>query len=253
MVAYTLQTILTILFGPAYRMIYLLASQRSRKKVPAGTDAPFFSLVKELLEKEGGVSGEHILTEHCLIFAARMGHAIIANSLLGKGAEPVVKDDKGFTPLHWAAQRGDEEMVRLFVEKARGLVDEVNRVQQTALCLAVLNDKGVAVEELLASDACPNIPDGVGQTVLHHAASKGSYEIAQILITQNADPHVRDRNRKKAWQLAAEGGYHQIVRLLFGKEIDLGPHSQSLESLFLTWLRVASSRWFNCFLNKKWT
>jgi uncharacterized membrane protein len=48
MVAYTLQIIFNILFGPVYRMLYLLASQRSGKKVPAGKDTPFFLLVKEV-------------------------------------------------------------------------------------------------------------------------------------------------------------------------------------------------------------
>jgi hypothetical protein len=48
MVAYTLQVVLTIIFGPAYRMLYLLASQRSGKKDSAGENTPFFSLVEEV-------------------------------------------------------------------------------------------------------------------------------------------------------------------------------------------------------------
>lgn len=48
MVAYTLQVILTVLFGPAYRVLYLLASWRSDKKGPARKDTPSFSLVEEV-------------------------------------------------------------------------------------------------------------------------------------------------------------------------------------------------------------
>ncbi|KAH7132772.1 ankyrin repeat-containing domain protein [Dactylonectria macrodidyma] len=52
-----------------------------------------------------------------LSFAAESGQEAVVRLLLEKGAAIESKDDNGCTPLSLAAKRGDEAIVRLLLEK----------------------------------------------------------------------------------------------------------------------------------------
>ncbi|BET00058.1 Acyl CoA Hypothetical protein protein [Nesidiocoris tenuis] len=68
----------------------------------------------------------------------------------------VDEEDDGMGLLHWAADRGNFDMVK---------------------CLL---DKGVNI----------NMQDGQGQTALHYACSCGHFDVVQLLLSNKADVHV---------------------------------------------------------------
>ncbi|KAI9147082.1 ankyrin repeat protein [Paramyrothecium foliicola] len=189
------------------------------------------SIAAALLEDESNVDEERISKKHPLIFAAQMGYTIMARSLLKKGADPAVKDVLGLTMLHWAAARGNKEMVDLIIERREELINILDNQKQTALCHSVLKGWTAVVEILLRAKADTGISDETGRTVLHHAAREGNWEIVRLLVSNKADPHARDGQKKKAWQLAAEGGFHRIVGLLLEKEVYHNLQSQQMEDL----------------------
>jgi ankyrin repeat protein len=103
-------------------------------------------------------------------------------------ANPNSRDNKGKTPLHWAA--GD------------------------ARCLEI-------VQLLLAASADPNAEDYEGRHPLDWAASFGCYAIASELLHHGA--HVDTQNpctKKTALQWAAGNGFFEIVTLLLSYGAD---------------------------------
>ncbi|WP_339044158.1 ankyrin repeat domain-containing protein [Cardinium endosymbiont of Tipula unca] len=52
----------------------------------------------------------------CLHHAVRQGNLYDMKYLIVNGAEVNVKDEDGFTPLHWAAYKGDIKCVKYLVD-----------------------------------------------------------------------------------------------------------------------------------------
>uniref|UniRef100_A0AAG5DTI9 Acyl-CoA-binding domain-containing protein 6 n=1 Tax=Anopheles atroparvus TaxID=41427 RepID=A0AAG5DTI9_ANOAO len=72
-----------------------------------------------------------------------------------------ILDDEGLGVIHWAADRGNADILQ---------------------CL--LNSVGIDV----------NLQDCEGQTALHYASSCGNMECIQILLSHNADRSITDKN-----------------------------------------------------------
>lgn len=100
------------------------------------------------------------------------------DKLKGKNVDPNCKDNQGLTPLHWATDRGDLEIVRYLVEEKKANL---------------------------------NILDDEGQTPLHYAAACGYPDIVRYLIKAGADYNVVD-NSNSTPKDAAE---NQAISRLF--------------------------------------
>ncbi|MBC23233.1 MAG: hypothetical protein CMJ32_04875 [Phycisphaerae bacterium] len=60
-----------------------------------------------------------------------------------------------------------------------------------------------------------------GRTALHHAARKGDYEMAQLLVEKDIRLDAGDRSGKTALTLAAENGHKQLVAMLIESGADV--------------------------------
>lgn len=96
----------------------------------------------------------------------------------------VFQDNKGETPLHLAAAKGDvdilNEILKLATEK--DVIDTTNSVRETALFKAVINGHTECVKRLLKEGASikKTLPRQVN--LFHVAAEKGFLDVLQVLL-----------------------------------------------------------------------
>ncbi|TRY75404.1 hypothetical protein TCAL_09752 [Tigriopus californicus] len=80
-----------------------------------------------------------------------------------------LKDDEGMTPLHWCADRGQLEILRI----------------------------------LIRYKADVNAQDDDGQTALHYAASCEREDVMRLLLESGIDPDIQDNEQMKASEVCS--------------------------------------------------
>ena len=99
-----------------------------------------------------------------------------ASSLLRASPQLATEGDKdGMMPLHWAADRGDLEMVQLLLD---------------------LPSVKVKI----------SAPDAAGDTALHYAVMSENEAVAQLLVSNGADVNATNEAGETPWQLAESEG-----------------------------------------------
>uniref|UniRef100_A0A7N4V053 Uncharacterized protein n=1 Tax=Sarcophilus harrisii TaxID=9305 RepID=A0A7N4V053_SARHA len=84
------------------------------------------------------------------------------------------KDMDGFSPLHYAALKGNVEMVKLFLEAGKNKnINERNIYRKTPLHLAAEQGHGDLIKLLLSCGAAVNALDNNRDTPLHCACKTG--------------------------------------------------------------------------------
>jgi len=98
------------------------------------------------------------------------GHDLTWSSfLLGRGADPNIRDARGNAPLHFAAQLGFQEGATLLLGQGAN-VNIVNNSGESPLIVAVQQRNIAMVRLLLASGANPKLADRIaGKSALDYA------------------------------------------------------------------------------------
>ncbi|KAG9067450.1 hypothetical protein KI688_012233 [Linnemannia hyalina] len=100
----------------------------------------------------------------------------------------------GMNPLHFAASRGHDDIVRILIDQAGAGVDIQDREGETALLKASYAGSLAVVCFLLKRGANVHQRDKDGWTALHNASSKGFIDIAQVLLEKGeADINARSK------------------------------------------------------------
>ncbi|MGL9779768.1 MAG: ankyrin repeat domain-containing protein, partial [Wolbachia sp.] len=123
--------------------------------------------------RERHVSNKHeeVEAEHCKVslhLAAKLGDLQAVKTLANKG-DVDVQNDKGETPLHFAALYGKEEVAALLLNKEAN-VNAKDQIGRTPLHFAALYGKEEVAALLLNKEANVNAKDQIGRTPLHFAA-----------------------------------------------------------------------------------
>lgn len=129
------------------------------------------------------------------------------------------QDAQGNTPLHFAALAGDEQVVRMLLEK-KGDPNPKNMGGITPLHHATETDRTEVVRMLLAKDADPNAKTSMSIAPVHLAALRGNAEVVRILLEKRADPNAKDHVYKTPLHSAALKGSEDVVRLLLERKAD---------------------------------
>jgi hypothetical protein len=126
-----------------------------------------------------------------LLAAAKAGNAAVVESSLAGGANPNQQDDKGTSPLMWAAYQGNLAAINALLNADANI---------NAAC-ANLN-------------LLPEEPIKYRDTPLGLAVSQGHLLVVQALIAKGANQNAENNLRRPALLLAAQSGNTAMVRTL---------------------------------------
>ena len=94
--------------------------------------------------------------------------------------------DRGNTALHWAAKKGNMNIVEILLDRGIEINSKTND-GETALHIAASSGNMNIVEILLDRGIDINSKDNDGWTALHWAASNGDMNIVEILLDRGID------------------------------------------------------------------
>ena len=129
------------------------------------------------------------------------------------------------TSLHSACFRGQLDTAEAFL--AQGL-DAINKIANTMspLGIAVQNNHLDIAQLLVSNNADPNqAKTDTGSSPLFIASENGHLDIAQLLVSNNADPNQQNNNRQAPLNIAASAGHLDMVKLLVDQNADLNSKS----------------------------
>lgn len=125
--------------------------------------------------------------------------------------------DSGRTPLHFAVENNDCEMVEQLLERGAD-VNVREKTGNTPLHFAAIGNASEVAELLLDRGAYVNAQDSGGTTPLHNAASNNaSSEAAEVLLSHGADVNVQNNDGNTPLDLARRGDASETVELLLNR------------------------------------
>uniref|UniRef100_A0A0D3HWG6 Uncharacterized protein n=1 Tax=Oryza barthii TaxID=65489 RepID=A0A0D3HWG6_9ORYZ len=182
----------------------------------------------KFLVEESGLdvnSGSH-RGETPILLAACDGDINVLIYLLDHGGDPAIPNAGGFTPLHYAAEYGHVDVVRLLLSKGVH-VDPLN-YSGAPLHLATANDHDQVAKVLLEHGADPNRVVNHVLSPLIVACCSHSLKCMKLLIKAGAD--VNDRSstgpRTTPLVLAVDDGSADIVKILLEAGADPNIHGR---------------------------
>lgn len=150
--------------------------------------------------------------------AAYFGLLDAIMKLREKGYDLGPTDSYGRTPLSWAAQRGNENVVKLLIENGADINSKATATfinGCTPLWFAAQNGHTAAVKMLLAEDGIEldsKILDG--QTPLSRAARNGHAAVVKLLLMKGADYSSNDNEGRTPLNWAAKNRHKDVVEAI---------------------------------------
>jgi len=123
------------------------------------------------------------------------------------------KDEEGFTPLGWAAGKGNKDAAELLLANNAD-VNAKTKDGGTPLCLAAAKGRKDVAELLLANKADVNAKNNDGWTPLHYAADYGQKDVAELLLAKGASINAKADDGSTPLSLAAAKGHQDVAKML---------------------------------------
>lgn len=141
--------------------------------------------IKYLLAQPGnGVDKITHDSRNYLHWAAFRGNAEIVEYLLGKGSKVSAEDSHGTTPLNFAAGAGvaDTHIYDMLIKGGANLKKDLNHDGANALLLAIANDKDLKLTDYFVSKGLDlKSTDAAGSNAFGYAARAGNVEVLKAL------------------------------------------------------------------------
>ncbi|XP_068249187.1 ankyrin repeat and SOCS box protein 3-like [Palaemon carinicauda] len=156
--------------------------------------------------------------------AARVGNIALLQELLHNGSPTNGHDNRGWRPLHEAADGGHVECVRLLLACDDAEVDALTHEGTTALQLACKSGSEYedVVRLLLSAGADPNMKSGDDWVLpLPRAVANNNIQVVELLLDAGADPNKKDYHYGLPLHVAAEKCLLEISRLLVKRGTEL--------------------------------
>ena len=169
--------------------------------------------------------------------AAMQRDRAAVRTLITQGVDVNTAQGDGMTALHWAARRGDVEMIRMLLA-AGGNVHATTRLDSyTPLLMASQLGQAAAIEALIAggADAKKETTDS-GVTALMLASASGQAEAVKTLIAHGADVNAAESSHgETALMFAAAKRRNDAMRALLagGADVNKADNVESLKGQIL--------------------
>ena len=141
---------------------------------------------------------------------------IVQHLVIEKHCNVNVKGRNGYTPLHWACNKGHLEVVRILTSHAECNMEAEARDSDKPLHLACASGNVDIVQHLVIEKHCDiNVKGRNGYTPLHAACETNNFEIVKFLTNQpQCDMEAEDIFQQRALQLALESNHIKILNYL---------------------------------------
>ncbi|RZC41502.1 Ankyrin repeat domain containing protein [Asbolus verrucosus] len=139
--------------------------------------------------------------------------------LLDQGAEVCVDDDEGFTPLHYASQSGNLEIVKLLTKKS-SKINKPNKHGRTPLHMAATKGSVPIVEHLLEQGASVDLEDREGDTPLDDALKAEHPQVFKILssrLSKISNIDATNSRGRTILHVASKAGLSNLVEFFLSK------------------------------------
>ncbi|XP_026470204.1 ankyrin-1-like [Ctenocephalides felis] len=120
------------------------------------------------------------------------------------------------SPMHYAAEQGHSDVIKLLV-RAGINVDPIEVDVNTPLHIATSNNHTKAMLTLLEAGALPNKKSIDKNTALHIAASRGFKNACEILLRFGASVDALDSSDRTPLLLAVNRGHENVVEILINR------------------------------------
>ena len=153
--------------------------------------------------------------------AARLGDAAAVKALLRNGADVNAAQGDGMTALHWAAQKGDTELVAMLLSAGASVRATTRLGGYTPMHLASQAGHPRVVATLLAAGSPADVRTATGASPLMLAARSGSVDTATRLIENGADINAKESTYGQTALMVAAGlNRAELVALLLARGAD---------------------------------
>ncbi|KAF7555607.1 hypothetical protein G7Z17_g2037 [Cylindrodendrum hubeiense] len=167
--------------------------------------------------------------------AAYFGLLTPIKALHKNGADLESRDSYGRTPLSWAAQRDNVNIVEWLLENGADPNSKATATFMhgcTPLWFAAQNGHKSVVEVLLANKEIESDSKIVeGQTPLSRASRNGHESVVKLFLDNGANVNSIDDNCRTPLSLAAKNGHEAVVRTLLGaSQVDVNAKDDAGET-----------------------
>lgn len=151
--------------------------------------------------------------------AAERGDLNSVKNMLERGVNPDAMNN-GWTALHFAAQSGRMEIMKILLEKGADIeARAAGRV--TPLYLAAVRGQVNAAALLLSNGAVVDVENRSGLTPLYAAAQRGDVPMVSCLLKAGANINHSGRNGWTPLHIAVQSGYSEIVEIMLENGADV--------------------------------
>jgi ankyrin repeat protein len=178
-----------------------------------------FETVKVVGDNGGDVNLRGLWNFLPIQVAAEFTGADIVNYLIEKGAKvPVDQEETVYQLLRAACSKGMTLLFDKILENGFDL--KVNQFSRTLLHSAASGGSVQIIETLLSRGFKPMSGDGYGWSPLHCAAEKGNLNAVKLLVSKGADVNDRNASGRTPYNLADENGHKEVCKYLISSGAD---------------------------------
>ncbi len=155
--------------------------------------------------------------------AIKQDNDLALRSLLARGVDPNLRDEKGMPGLYVALQEGTLKAANVLLASPRLQPESRNPADESPLMMAALKGHLDIATRLIKLGADVNKP---GWTPLHYAATHGHLKIMELLLEEHAFIDAESPNGTTPLMMAASYGTPEAVKLLIEAGADIHMRNQ---------------------------